>query len=272
MDEFTLSRDGHVARLALNRPDKLNAQTPAMWLHLANVIGPQLVADTDIRVLVLEGRGRSFSAGIDITTFTGGAGGDGEGDGRGDPNASRDPVERVRAVQRGFEWLETAPFLTIAKVHGHALGAGMQLALACDLRIAADDVQMGLLETNWGLMPDLGGTVWLPRLIGPARALEMMVTAERLRADDLLRLGIVNRVVSRDELDATVDALAAQVAARPPLAVRGAKEAIRGGWGNDTETGMTAAAVAQLPCLSSEDFVEAAKAFLEQRTPVYKGR
>jgi enoyl-CoA hydratase/carnithine racemase len=274
MDEFALSRegDGHIARLALNRPDKLNAQTGVMWLHLANVLGPQLVADPDIRVLILEGRGRSFSAGIDITTFTGGGGGSSDGI---DPNAAtgpRDPVESVSAVQRGFEWLETAPFLTIAKVHGHAFGAGMQLALACDVRIAADDVQMGLLETNWGLMPDLGGTVWLPRLVGPAKAIELMVTAEKLRADELLRLGIVNRVVPRDDLDATVDALAAQVAARPPLAVRGAKAAVRGGWGQDTETGMTAAAVAQLPCLSSEDFVEAAKAFLEQRTPVYKGR
>src|SRR5438874_490123 len=99
MDEFALSRDGHIARLALNRPDKLNAQTPAMWLHLANVLGPQLVADRDVRVLILEGRGRSFSAGIDISTFTTG-GGDGDGDGLGDPNAARDPVERVRAVQR----------------------------------------------------------------------------------------------------------------------------------------------------------------------------
>lgn len=162
--------------------------------------------------------------------------------------------------------------MTIAKVHGHAFGAGMQLALACDIRIAANDVQMGLLETNWGLMPDLGGTVWLPRLVGPAKAIELMVTAEKLRADELERLGIVNRVVARDQLDATVDALAETIAARPPLAVRGAKQAVRGGWGNDTETGMTAAAVAQLPCLSSDDFVEAAKAFLEQRAPVYQGR
>lgn len=266
MDEFDLSIDGHIARLALNRPDKLNAQTPAMWLHLADVLGPQLVANRDIRVLILEGRGRSFSAGIDITTFTT------RNSDFADSTATDDPVEGVRRAQRGFEWLETAPFLTIAKVHGHALGAGMQLALACDIRIASDDVVMGLLETNWGLMPDLGGTVWLPRLIGPARAIEMMVTAEKLRADELERLGIVNRVVPRDQLDATVDDLAHRVARRPPLAVRGAKEAVRGGWGQDTDTAMYAAARAQLPCLSSRDFTEAAKAFLEQREPQYEGR
>lgn len=279
MDEFALSRDGAIVRLALNRPDKLNAQTPAMWLHLANVLGPRLVADATIRVLILEGRGRSFSAGIDITTFTTPTtsttpttGGGEPRSGLGDPSAAADPVEAVRAVQRGFEWLETAPFVTIAKVHGHALGAGMQLALACDLRIVADDVVMGLLETNWGLMPDLGGTVWLPRLVGPARALELMVTAARLGPGELDRLGIVNRVVARDDLDKEVDELAAVIAARPPLAVRGAKAAIREGWGRDTETAMVAAAVAQLPCLRSHDFAEAAAAFVEQRPPVYEGR
>lgn len=275
MDEFDVAIDGHIATLALNRPDKLNAQTPAMWLHLADVLGPQLVADTAIRVLIVEGRGRSFSAGIDIGTFTSrpdaGTAGTAGTASRLDPGAL-DPVEGVRHAQRGFEWLETAPFLTIAKVQGHALGAGMQLALACDVRIAADDVVMGLLESNWGLMPDLGGTVWLPRLVGPARAIELMVTAEKLRADDLARLGIVNRVVARDELDATVRDLAERVAARPPLAVRGAKQAVRDGWGRDTDTGMYAAARAQLPCLSSRDFVEAATAFLEQRTPQYEGR
>ncbi|HEY3834027.1 MAG TPA: enoyl-CoA hydratase-related protein, partial [Acidimicrobiia bacterium] len=166
---------------------------------------------------------------------------------------------------------EEAPFLTIAKVQGHALGAGMQLALACDVRIAADDCQMGLLETRWGLMPDLGGTVWLPRIVGPSRALEMIATAARLRADELLALGIVNRVVARDTLDATVDEFVAQVVAQPPLAVRGAKAAIREGWGRPTVDGMRAAAVAQLPCLSSSDFREAGRAFLEQRPAVYTG-
>ena len=106
-------------------------------------------------------------------------------------------------------------------MQGHAYGAGMQLALACDLRFVADDVRMGLLELNWGLMPDLGGTVWLPRLVGPAKALELMLTGARLGADELLALGIVNRVVPAAELDATVDGFVAELLRRPPLAVRG---------------------------------------------------
>ena len=266
MDEIGYSKQGHVGVLTLQRPDKLNAQTPQMWLHLAE-LGAELCADPDLRVLIVQGEGRSFSAGIDITAFTGG--GSGGGNGSGPSMGSADVIGRLQA---GFTWLEEAPFLTVAKVQGHALGAGMQLALACDIRIVADDCQMGLLETRWGLMPDLGGTVWLPRLIGPARALEMMVTAARLRADELLALGIVNRVVARDALDAAVDEFAAQIVAQPPLAVRGAKAAVREGWGQSTADGMRAAAVAQMPCITSRDFGEAARAFLEGRPPVYEGR
>ena len=180
-------------------------------------------------------------------------------------------ADAIGALQAGFSWLETAPFLTVAKVQGHALGAGMQLALACDIRIVADDCVMGLLETRWGLMPDLGGTVWLPRLIGPARALELMVTAQRLNAAELLALGIVNRVVPLAELDAAVDGFATQVVAQPPIAVRGAKAAVRRGWGNDTATGMRAAAEVQLDCLRSADFREAGTAYVEGRPPNYTG-
>ena len=161
--------------------------------------------------------------------------------------------------------------MTIAKVQGHAFGAGMQLALACDLRFAADDVKMGLLELNWGLMPDLGGTVWLPRLVGPAKALEMMITGARLGADELLALGIVNRVVARAELDSTVDGFVSDLLKRPPLAVRGSKAAVRGGLGEPSPVGMRAAAVAQLACLRSADFAEAGAAFVEGREPRFDG-
>ncbi len=275
MDEISIERDGGVVRLTLNRPDKLNAQTVAMWHHLARV-GAELAADDTIRVLVVAGAGRSFSAGIDISTFTAGpsaaaSAGDTGGAGQGGVPVGSD-VEGILAIQRAFSWLEHAPYLTIAKVQGHAFGAGMQLALACDLRIVADDVRMGLLELNWGLMPDLGGTVWLPRLVGPAKALELMVTGARLAADELLALGVVNRVVARDDLDRTVDEFVADLLRRPPLAVRGAKAAVRGGWGETTDAGMRAAAEAQMACLRSADFVEAGAAFVENREPRFAGR
>lgn len=281
IDEIRFEREGGVARLTLTRPDKLNAQTVAMWHHLA-ALGAELLADDSLRVLVVAGEGRSFSAGIDIATFTGGgsggsgsaasgSAGSGSG-GSGGPVGDGDPVAGVRALQAAFEWLETAPFVTIASVHGHAFGAGMQLALACDLRVCADDTQMGLLEMNWGLMPDLGGTVWLPRLIGPAAALEHMLRGDKWRADDLARLGIANRIVPRADLEATVEEYVQLVLGRPPLAVRGAKRAIRDGWGASTADGMLAAARAQVDCMRSADFREAAQAFVEGRPPEFTGR
>jgi enoyl-CoA hydratase/carnithine racemase len=278
MDEISLERgrddrddERGVVRLTLNRPDKLNAQTVAMWQHLAE-LGAELAADDTIRVLVVAGAGRSFSAGIDITTFTTPSGPSAPAADTDSAHSTQSGVDSILAIQRAFTWLEAAPYPTIAKVQGHAFGAGMQLALACDLRIAADDVKMGLLELNWGLMPDLGGTVWLPRLVGPAKALELMLTGARLPADELLALGIVNRVVARDALDGAVDDLVAELLRRPPLAVRGAKAAVRDGLGETTPVGMRAAAEAQLVCLQSADFAEAGRAFVEGREPRFEGR
>jgi enoyl-CoA hydratase/carnithine racemase len=271
IDEIALERDGGVVRLNLNRPDKLNAQTVAMWHYLAR-LGAELAADDTIRVLVVGGVGRSFSAGIDISTFTSTPDLDVDLTAAAPGPSDASPVDGILAIQKAFSWLEDAPYPTIAKVQGHAYGAGMQLALACDLRIVADDVRMGLLELNWGLMPDLGGTVWLPRLVGPAKALELMVTGAKLEAAELLALGVVNRVVPLADLDATVDGLVDELLRRPPLALRGAKAAVRGGWGEPTAVGMRAAAVAQLECLRSADFVEAGRAFVEGREPRFEGR
>ncbi len=272
--EIAVERDGDVVRVTLNRPDKLNAQTVAMWNYLARV-GAELAADDTIRVLVVAGAGRSFSAGIDISTFTAPPAAASTTASTTTSTTAAAPVgsdvDGILAIQRAFSWLEDAPYPTIAKIQGHAYGAGMQLALACDLRIVADDARMGLLELNWGLMPDLGGTVWLPRLVGPAKALEMMLTGARVPADELLALGVVNRVVARDDLDQTVDALVAELLTRPPLALRGAKAAVRGGWGQTTALGMRAAAEAQLVCLTSADFIEAGQAFAAGREPRFEG-
>ena len=147
----------------------------------------------------------------------------------------------------------------------------MQLALACDLRIVADDVRMGLLELNWGLMPDLGGTVWLPRLVGPAKALELMLTGARLPPTSCSRSGS-STGWSRDALDGTVDELVAELLRAPAVGGAGAKAAVRGGWGETTAVGMRAAAEAQLVCLQSADFAEAGRAFVEGREPRFEGR
>ena len=260
----SLTRDGDVARLQLERPEKLNAQSHQMWFELRR-IADEIGEDTSIRALIVAGAGRSFSAGLDTAVLTDFFSSAGASDLEG-----LDEAAMIRRVQHSFTWLAETPYPTIAAVQGHALGAGCQLALACDLRIAADDLSLGLLETNWGLMPDLGGTVWLPELVGPAKAKELMWLAEKVDATEALRLGIVNRVVPRAELEATVTEIAERLAARPPLAVTAVKRAVAANAGG-VEAGLAEAGVGQLRCLASDDLAEAGAAWMEGRAPDYTG-
>ncbi|RKT56311.1 enoyl-CoA hydratase/isomerase family protein [Saccharothrix australiensis] len=209
--------DGPRATITLDRPDVLNAQTPTTWVAL-RTIGAQL--DPDVRVVVVRGSGRAFSAGLDRRMF-GGARVEGE------PGlaeiALRGPDEGAALIaefQEGFRWLRDPDRVTIAAVRGHAIGAGFQLALACDFRVAADDVLFCMAETSLGLVPDLGGTLPLVRLVGYSRAAELCLTGRRVGGEEALRTGLVNRVVPGAELDSAVDELVAQVLRPMPGAVR----------------------------------------------------
>ncbi|MFC9871777.1 enoyl-CoA hydratase/isomerase family protein [Nocardia salmonicida] len=264
MNTLSLTRDGAVVHVRLEQPDTLNAHTHQMWFELRQ-LGAELGHDTSIRALVLSGAGRSFSAGLDVSVLADFAGAELPEDLRGLTGA-----QMIGRVQQSFTWLADAPYPTIAAVTGHALGAGFQLALACDIRIASDDASFGLLETNWGLMPDLGGTVWLPQLVGPAKAKQLMWLAEHIGATEALTLGIVERVVSVEELAPTASALAARLAARPPLAVTAIKQAVRSALDTPHEA-FAAAAERQARCLSSSDLLEAGAAWSEKREPVYTG-
>jgi enoyl-CoA hydratase len=267
-ETLIFERRGAVGWLRLNRPAKLNAQTPRMWNELRE-LGQELVRDPELRCLVVTGEGRAFSAGIDLGELTSA---DGLASAAGmRASAEEDPlVGMIRRGQEAFSWLLDAPFPSVAAVRGHALGAGLQLAIACDLRLAARGTKFGALEFRYGLLPDLGGTAWLPRLIGPARAKEIVFTAAPIDADEALRIGLVNQVVEDAELEARATALAETIAAQPPIAVRHAKRAIDAF--EDAERSLQLAAVGQAACLRSEDFVEAGKAFLEKRKAVYQGR
>jgi enoyl-CoA hydratase/carnithine racemase len=259
---LSVTREDSIVYIRLERPEKLNAQTPHMWFELRQ-LGRELREDRSVRALVVAGAGRSFSAGLDTSVLLGAFDGEVPEDLVGLSGASL-----VRAVQGSFEWLTETPYPTIAAIQGHALGAGCQLALACDLRIAADDAILGLLETDWGLMPDLGGTAWLPPLVGPAKAKELMWLAQRIDATESQRLGLVNRVVAAADLEHEVRLLAVALAARPPLALEAIKGSVRAA-STDTGAALESAAEGQFRCLSSQDFVEAGKASLEQRAPIY---
>jgi enoyl-CoA hydratase/carnithine racemase len=192
--------DGPLARVRLCRPEKRNSQTPATWQALA-AAGDGL--PDSVRVVVVSGEGPSFSAGLDRSMFAGIGSWTGEGD--------SDFLDRIASYQAGFSWLRRPEFVSIAAVQGHAIGAGFQLALACDLRVAATDAQFTMAEPSLGLVPDLGGTQVLVDLVGYSRAVEICATARRVGAEEAERIGLVNLVVPGDQLAAAVDDLAAAV-------------------------------------------------------------
>lgn len=187
-----LESDGPVATVTLCRPDVLNAQTPDMWRTLRN-FSRELTGD--VRVVLVKGEGRAFSAGLDRAVLT--------GTDFTDLAALPDDeaADRIAFFQEAFTWLRRPDLITIAAVQGHAIGAGFQLALNCDLRILADDAKLTMAEVTLGLVPDLGGTKRLVELVGYARALELCITGRRVAAPEAVALGLANLVVAPGDLE-----------------------------------------------------------------------
>ncbi|HEX7745498.1 MAG TPA: enoyl-CoA hydratase/isomerase family protein [Micromonosporaceae bacterium] len=206
-DGVRLDRDGPVATVTLCRPDVLNAQTPAMWDAMRDVAR---ALTADVRVVVVRGEGRAFSAGLDRAVAAGDGPDSLAGLARLSPEAC---AQRIAEFQAAFTWLHRPDIVSIAAVQGHAIGAGFQLALACDLRVLADDAQLCMAEVTLGLVPDLAGTGRLVELVGYSRALEICVTGRRLSASDAERIGLANLVVPRADLESAVHDLAAAVLA-----------------------------------------------------------
>jgi enoyl-CoA hydratase/carnithine racemase len=221
--------DGPIATVTLCRPEVLNAQTPALWSELDNI---SRKLPGDVRVVIVRGEGRAFSAGLDLSV----ARGDGDSSLADLARLSADEcAERIAGFQSAFTWLRRPSVLTIAAVQGHAIGAGFQLALNCDMRVLADDAQFSMAEVMLGLVPDLGGTKRLTELVGESRALEICVTGRRIRADEADRIGLATAVVPRAELDAAVHDLAAAVLAADPNAVAEIKALVLGATGRSYE-------------------------------------
>ncbi len=223
------SHDGATLTVTLDRPDQLNAQTPATWSALA-AVGESL--GDDVRVVVVRGAGRSFSAGLDRSLFSAEPGVPG---GLGDLGRlpADEAQERIRGYQAGFRWLRRPGIVSVAAVQGHAIGAGAQLALACDLRVLTDDAQIRLPEATLGLVPDLTGTSTLVELVGYARALEICLTGRAVGAAEAQAIGLANVVVPAAELDGTVADLVAALLAPPVDASRATAELVRSAVRND---------------------------------------
>lgn len=202
--------DGAIATITLDRPEVRNAQTPSMWRALAR-IGEEI--PDDVRVVVVRGEGQSFSAGLDRAMLAPG-GGDGQETVAGLLAMSDDEMsETIDAYQRGFTFLRDPRFISIAAVRGHAVGAGFQLALSCDLRVVTDDAWFAMLESSLGLVPDLTGTKPLVECVGYARALEMCVSARMVGAAEAVAIGLAALSVPADQLDETIADLAGALTA-----------------------------------------------------------
>ena len=226
-----LDVEGPLATLVLDRPDVRNAQTPAMWLAMAE-IGRTL--PDDVRVVVVTGAGETFSAGLDRAML--------------DPStpgnesvvgllslSDEEAAARIDEFQRGFTWLRDPRFVSIAKVRGHAIGAGFQLALSCDLRVVADDAKFSMKESALGLVPDLTGTKPLVEHVGYARALEICATARMVGAEEAVAIGLATSSVPAADLDACVDALVAAFVAPMPGVVPETKALLQGAGDRDLD-------------------------------------
>ncbi len=246
-----------VATVTLDRPDVHNAMNEKMRQELVRCFD-DLAASDDARVIVVTGAGeRAFSAGADIREFVAPQ----------VPTRFRESRKRVdfRAV------MDRCPQPIIAAVRGYAFGGGLELALACDIRIAGEDARLGLTEIDLAIIPGGGGTQRLPRLVGRGRALEMILTGARIDAREALRIGLVERVVPAAEVLASALALAKTLAAKAPVALRYAKEAVVKGLELPLADGLRLEHDLATLLRTTEDRVEGAKAFLEKRKPRFTG-
>ena len=260
---FERRRD--IGTLTLARPQKRNAQNPLMWEELAQV-GVELLPDETLRCLVVTAEGPTFSAGIDLVEGMAGMIGE----------LAQRPDERSLAVGRAaattFSWIPELGCASVAAVRGHAYGAGLQLALACDFRIFAEGTKVGLLETRYGIMPDMGATVRLPRIVGESRARELILLGDVVDAAEAVRIGLANRMVADEDLGEAAAQFAERLAKQPPIAIRGARRAIDAAWYCGPEESYRVAMEAQIRCLESEDFKEAMQAMAGARPPEWRGR
>jgi enoyl-CoA hydratase len=247
-----------VATVTLDRPDVHNAMNEAMRRELTECF-TRLATDDDVRVVVVTGGGdRAFSAGADVREFV-----------------EILPPTRHRESRRRVDFrqaMDRCPQPIIAAIRGYALGGGLEMALACDIRIAGDDALLGLTEINLAIIPGGGGTQRLPRLVGRGKAIEMILTGARLGAAEAQRIGLVERVVPAGEVLAAARELARALAAKAPVALRYAKEAVVKGLELPLAEGLRLENDLSTLLRTTEDRLEGARAFLEKRPPRWTGR
>ncbi|HET9930374.1 MAG TPA: enoyl-CoA hydratase-related protein [Polyangiaceae bacterium] len=258
MSDVSAERRDGIALVHLDRPDRMNALSRNLLLEL-EALGAELENDTALRAVVITGRGeRAFSAGADLKERVG--------------LNEADVLELLHLFRRAFAWLDRLPVPSVAAINGVALGGGLELALACDLRVAHESALLGLPETSLAIIPGAGGTQRLPRIVGRAKATELILLGRRLNAAEALEIGLVHRVVpaNADFIAATLEYVE-PIVSGAPIAQRAAIQALRASELPLSE-GLAAELDAYESCLYSEDRREALRAFQEKRKPRFQGR
>jgi 2-oxoglutaroyl-CoA hydrolase len=255
LDGFRLERDvaGGVATITLDVPGKLNRVSMRARGQLARAFA-ELGEDESVRAIVLTGAGEAFTAGGDIAAFL------------------EETPETLSRLAWNVAAPERCPKPVIAKLRGYAFGVGLELALACDFRIAADDVELGLPEVRLGMIPGSGGTQRLARLIGLGRAKDVIMRGRRIAAEEALALGLVTEVVPPEELDGAVARLVRELSALSPLALRVAKQVLNQAYDAPLHVGLELEGLAYGLLRTTHDFREGVEAFVEKRPPRFEGR
>jgi len=257
-ENLLVERDGAVLIVTINRPDKLNALNTQTVIELDRAMEAART-DAEVRVVILTGSGeKSFVAGADINEL-----------------AVQSPVngrEHARSGQAVFDRIERLGKPVIAAINGFALGGGCELAMACTLRIAADTAKLGQPEINLGLIPGYAGSQRLPRLVGRGRALELLLLGAPIPADEAWRIGLVNKVVPGAQLMTETRALAQQLAAKAPIAVRYILDAVAGGLEMSFADAQTYEATLFGLIATTDDMREGTRAFLDKRKPTFRGQ
>jgi 2-(1,2-epoxy-1,2-dihydrophenyl)acetyl-CoA isomerase len=257
--EIIFEKEKPLATITLNRPDKLNAYTWLMGQEIVKAL-EEAEKDRNIRAVIVTGAGRGFCSGVDV------------GGGRGGPQVAA-PVRRDSAMGAPVRKLSEFDKPVIAAINGVVAGGGMSFAMACDIRIASDRARFSQIFVKRGIIPDNGSTWLLPRLVGMAKACELVWTGDIIDAAEGERIGLVSRVVPHDDLLSVTRELATRIASGPPITVQLAKHALyQGAQSTDLHSQMELELHYNAVCFTTEDSKEGAQAFMEKRAPVFKGK